>query len=244
MDLNEIEMVQQSFVQAALRARTAGLDGVEVLGSAGYLISQFLSPITNQRKDEYGGSWENRMRFGREVVDKVRQAVGPDFLVLVRIAGHDFMPGGNTNQEAAHFAADLEAGADDDQRHRRLARDPGAPVDHVGPPGAFTYLARGSSKGKGAGGGLQPHQRPFVGRRDIAQGHADLVGMARGLIADPYLPEKAGGNLQAIQHCIACNQGCFDEVFKLSPVTCLVNPRTGREKETPSSGRRKRKRSW
>ena len=247
MDLDEIEMVQQSFVQAALRARTAGLDGVEVLGSAGYLISQFLSPITNKREDDYGGSWENRTRFGREVVEKIRQAVGPDFPVMVRIAGNDFMPGGNTNKEAAQFAQVLEAAGADALNVTGGWHETRVPqLTMMVPQGAFTYLAQGvKHQVKVPVVACNRVNDPLMADQILRQGQADLIGMARALIADPHLPNKAmGGNLQAIQHCIACNQGCFDEVFKLGPVTCLVNPRTGREKETRLSGRRKRKRSW
>jgi 2,4-dienoyl-CoA reductase (NADPH2) len=229
-------MVQQSFVQAALRAKTAGLDGVEVLGSAGYLISQFLSPITNKREDDYGGSWENRTRFGREVVEKIRQAVGPDFPIMVRVAGNDFMPGGNTNKEAAGFAQVLEAAGADAINVTGGWHETRVPqLTMMVPQGAFTYLAQGiREKVKVPVVACNRVNDPLLADQILRQGQADLIGMARALIADPNLPNKAmGGNLQAIQHCIACNQGCFDEVFKLSPVTCLVNPRTGREKETP-----------
>ncbi len=236
MNLDEIEMVQESFVQAALRARAAGLDGVEVLGSAGYLISQFLSPITNKREDDYGGSWENRVRFGREVVEKVRQAVGPDFPIMVRVAGNDFMPGGNTNREAAQFAQVLEAAGADAINVTGGWHETRVPqLTMMVPQGAFTYLAQGiRAKVRVPVVACNRVNDPCLADQLLRQGQADLIGMARALIADPYLPQKAmGGHLQAIQHCIACNQGCFDEVFKLSPVTCLVNPRTGREMESP-----------
>ena len=236
MDPGEIEMVQQRFAQAALRAKAAGLDGVEVLGSAGYLISQFLSPITNKREDDYGGSWENRVRFGREVVEKIRQAVGPGFPVMVRVAGNDFMPGGNTNREAALFAQVLEAAGADAINVTGGWHETRVPqLTMMVPQGAFTYLAQGvREKVKVPVVACNRVNDPLMADQILRWGQADLVGMARALIADPNLPNKAmGGNLEAIQHCIACNQGCFDEVFKLGPVTCLVNPRAGREKETP-----------
>ncbi|HBF43727.1 MAG TPA: NADH:flavin oxidoreductase, partial [Desulfobacteraceae bacterium] len=113
LDLNEIPDVQDKFADAAVRAKISGFDAVEILGSAGYLISQFLSPLTNLREDDYGGSLENRMRFGIEIVEKVRKAVGRNFPVFMRLAGNDFMEGGNTNREAKIFAARLEkAGVD------------------------------------------------------------------------------------------------------------------------------------
>jgi 2,4-dienoyl-CoA reductase (NADPH2) len=235
MDLDEIRMVQESFVQAALRARAAGLDGVEVLGSAGYLISQFLSPVTNKREDEYGGSWENRTRFGREVVEQVRAAVGPEYPVMVRIAGNDFMPGGNTNAEAAAFARVLErAGADAVNVTGGWHETRVPQLTMMVPQGAFTYLAQGV-KGQVQVPVVACNRinDPLLADEILRQGQADMIGLARALIADPYWPKKAmGGHWEAIQHCIACNQGCFDEVFKLGPVTCLVNPRAGREKET------------
>ncbi|MCD6298305.1 MAG: NADH:flavin oxidoreductase, partial [Deltaproteobacteria bacterium] len=108
LELEEIPGVQDKFGKAAVRAKESGFDAVEILASAGYLISQFLSPITNLREDKYGGSLKNRMRFGIEVAKKVRAAVGPDYPILVRLAGNDFMEGGNTNQEAKGFASELE----------------------------------------------------------------------------------------------------------------------------------------
>ena len=106
LDLVEIPGVEDSFAEAALRAKQAGFDGVEILGSAGYLISQFFSPLTNLRNDRYGGSFENRMRFGLEVVEKVRHAVGASYPILFRLAGNEFMEGRNTNREARVFACD------------------------------------------------------------------------------------------------------------------------------------------
>jgi 2,4-dienoyl-CoA reductase (NADPH2) len=234
LDLEEIAMVQDSFVQAALRCQKAGLDGVEVLGSAGYLISQFLSPVTNKREDSYGGSWENRSRFGREVVEKIRQAVGPDFAVMVRIAGNDFMPGGNTNREAALFARILEkAGADALNVTGGWHETRVPQLSMMLPQGAFTYLAQGVKKAVAVPVvACNRINDPVLAEQVLQEGQADLIGMARAMITDPQMPQKAmAGNLQGIQHCIACNQGCFDEVFKLQPVTCLVNPRAGRELE-------------
>ena len=176
------------------------------------------------------------MRFGREVVEKVRQAVGPDFPIMVRVAGNDFMPGGNTNTEAAQFAQVLEsAGADAINVTGGWHETRVPQLTMMVPQGAFTYLAQGiREKVKVPVVACNRVNDPLLADRRLRQGQADLIGMARALIADPHLPNKARGDIfQAIQHCIACNQGCFDEVFKLGPVTCLVNPRTGREKETP-----------
>jgi 2,4-dienoyl-CoA reductase (NADPH2) len=151
----DIECTIGNFAQAARRAREAGFDAVEISGSAGYLICQFLSPLTNRRQNGYGGDWENRMRFALEVVGAVRETVGPNYPVIFRLAGNDFMAGGNTNQEGPGPGG---SGSRRDQRHRRLARDPGAPTDHGRPAGRF-FL---SSPGCEAGGAHSRHlQQPL-----------------------------------------------------------------------------------
>jgi 2,4-dienoyl-CoA reductase (NADPH2) len=228
----EIPQVQDSFAQAARRAKTAGFDAVEILGSAGYLISQFLSPVTNQREDDYGGSFENRMRFGLEIVSKVRQAVGPGYPVLLRVAGNEFMEGGNTNPEAAIFAAEAEkAGIDllDVTGGWHETRVP--QLTMCVPRQGYVYLAQGIKSAVSVP--VLASNRindPADAEEILRNGSADLVTMARGLIADPDLPEKARkGESHLIYHCVACNQGCFDSVFQGRPVTCLVNPKTGRE---------------
>jgi 2,4-dienoyl-CoA reductase (NADPH2) len=236
MDPAEIEMVQESFVQAALRAQKAGLDGVEVLGSAGYLISQFLSPLTNKREDHYGGSFENRQRFGREVVERIRKAVGADYPLLVRLAGNDFMPGGNTNKETVLFAQTLEeAGADAFNVTGGWHETRVPQLTMMVPQGAFTYLAQGVRQAvKVPVIACNRINNPLLAERILKDDQAHMIGMARALIADPHLPRKAlAGDLKAIQHCIACNQGCFDSVFQAWPVSCLVNPRAGLESHFP-----------
>ncbi|MEZ4568298.1 MAG: hypothetical protein R2860_15500 [Desulfobacterales bacterium] len=109
MTIEDIEQVRQAFVDAAARAREAGFDGVEILGSGGYLITQFLSPVKNQRTDAYGGSFENRVRFPKEVIEDIRKQVGPDFPVTIRMAGNDFVAGSNTDAETRAFANVYEA---------------------------------------------------------------------------------------------------------------------------------------
>jgi 2,4-dienoyl-CoA reductase (NADPH2) len=234
--LDEIPAVQDKFAEAALRAKLAGFDAVEILGSAGYLICQFLSPITNLRTDAYGGPLENRMRFGLEVVAKVRRAVGPDYPVIIRLAGNDFMEGSHTNREARIFASELDkAGIDlfnitggwHETRIPQLTM-------HV-PRGAFRYLAQGiKSVVRSPVIASNRINDPRLGEEIIRQGEADMVTMARGLLADPRLPGKAeSGKAELIYHCVACNQGCFDRIFQLRPATCLVNPRAGMEWNTP-----------
>jgi len=230
--LEEIPQVQDRFAEAAARAKQAGFDAVEILGSAGYLISQFLSPVTNLREDAYGGSFENRMRFGLEVVSKVREAVGPDYPVLMRLAGNEFMEGGNTNREAARFAAEAEkAGVDlfDITGGWHETRVPQLTMSV--PRQAYVYLAQGIKAAVSVP--VLASNRindPSTAEEILRDGSADLVTMARGLIADPDLPNKARqGKSHLICHCVACNQGCFDNVFQGRPVACLVNPAAGSE---------------
>ncbi len=245
LQLDEIPGVQDRFAQAALRAKKAGFDAVEILGSAGYLISQFLSPLTNLREDRYGGSFENRMRFGIEVIERVRNTVGASYPILMRLAGNDFMQGSNTNKEAVIFALELQkAGVDcfnvtggwHETRVPQLTM-------HV-PRKAFTYLAQGIRTAVSVP--VIASNRinlPALAEEVLQEGQADLVTMARSLLADPDLPHKAlQGKEDQIIHCIACNQGCFDHVLKYEPVTCMVNPAAGKEIElrvTPAPKKKK-----
>jgi 2,4-dienoyl-CoA reductase (NADPH2) len=244
LELEEIPQVQESFASAALRAKNSGFDAVEVLGSAGYLISQFLSPITNLRKDLYGGSLENRMRFGLEVVQKVRKAVGPDYPIIMRLAGNEFMPGGNENKVARVFASELEKSGVDlfnitgGWHETRIPQ-----LTMFVPRKAFVYLAQGIKSAVSvpviASNRIND---PTAAEQIIRRGESDLVTMARALIADPDLPNKArAGREKEIYHCVACNQGCFDSIFRLWPVTCMVNPRAGIELDAEITRPPKRK---
>jgi len=237
LELQEIPGVQDSFAEAALRAKRAGFDAVEILGSAGYLISQFLSPITNLREDKYGGPLENRMRFGIEIIQKVRKAVGAEYPVFVRVAGNDFMEGGNTNREARLFAIEAEkAGVDlfnvTGGWHETRVPQLTMSVPRQG----YVYLAQGIKSVVSAP--VIASNRindPRTGEEILRNGSADLVTIARGLLADPDLPNKAReGKSRLIYHCVACNQGCFDSIFQGRPATCLVNPIAGREGEFKS----------
>lgn len=240
MTREDIARVQQSFVDAAVRAEKAGFDGVEILGSAGYLIAQFLSPAANQRTDEYGGSFENRARFGCETIAKVKDAVGGRIAVWLRVAGHDFVPGGHTNVEAAKAAALFEAAGADAINVTGGWHESRVPQLTMGvPEGAYTYLAAGikravripviSSNRLGDA---------FLAAQVLANGDADMIAMGRPLIADPELVNKiARDDLDDIRPCVACNQGCFDRVFVGEPICCMLNPQAGFEAErviTPS----------
>ena len=193
---------------------------LKILGSAGYLISQFLSPITNLREDEYGGSFENRMRFGIETIAKVRKALGPDYPILLRIAGNDFMEGSNTNREAKQFAAEAEKAGVDVFNVTGGWHETRVPQLTMGVPRkAYVYLARGIRSAVSSP--VISSNRindPKTAEEVLRSGGADLVTMARGLLADPDLPNKArAGKSRLIYHCVACNQGCFDSIFQGRP---------------------------
>jgi 2,4-dienoyl-CoA reductase (NADPH2) len=230
----DIKRTVENFAKAAERAKRAGFDAVEILGNAGYLISEFLSPITNKRTDEYGGSLEARMKFGLEVTDAVRSVVGSDFTVLMRLAGNDFMPGGNTNKETRLFAIELENHLIDAFNITggwHETRVPQVPMEL--PRGGFAYLAKGVksvvSKPVIACNRIND---PLIGDKVIRQGTADMVGFARALLADPEMPNKAReGRLDEITLCIGCNQGCLDNSLRHRAVECMVNPRVSHEHE-------------
>lgn len=234
MTEEDILTVQEAYVRAALHAREAGFDLIEILACTGYLISQFLSPVTNRRTDAYGGPLQNRMRFGLEVIAKVREAVGPDMCLSVRVAGHDYMPGGHTNVESAAFAAAAEAAGVDAVNVTGGWHETYVPqlTGNV-PAGAYLYLARGIKEHVGvpvfASNRLGD---PVVAERALRSGVCDMICWGRPLITDPELPLKVRqGRLKEIVSCISCNQGCFDAIFSASPVTCILNPRAGREGE-------------
>ena len=255
LTIAEIREIINSFAQAASRVKQAGYDGVEVLSGTGYLISEFLSPFTNQREDDYGGSFENRMRFGLEVMQSIRNEVGDDYPIIVRMNGNDFMPGGNGRKDLQEYARRLvEVGVDalNINVGWHEARVPQI-VTSV-PRGVFGYLAKGIKELVDVPV-ISGHRinDPDTAREMIADGLCDMVAMGRSLIADPFLPQKAKtGQEKEIVHCIACAQGCFDNLFKLKPVECLCNPKAGREQgngcrknestQKSHGGRRRRRR--
>lgn len=234
MSVEEIKQTISSFAAASVRVQKAGFDAVEVLSGTGYLISEFLSPLTNQRTDEYGGSLENRMRFGLEIVAAIREAVGPLFPLIVRMNGNDFMPGGNSREELIEYAGALAKGGVDALCINVGWHEARVPqiVAQV-PRGAFAYLARGIKEVVDIPV-IASHRinDPKEAREVISEGYCDMVAMGRSLIADPMLPQKARqGKEDQIVHCIACAQGCFDNLFKLKHVECLCNPLAGYEQE-------------
>jgi len=232
MTLDDIETVQTAYVRAACRAVEAGFDFIEILACTGYLISEFLSPLTNKRTDAYGGGMENRMRFGLEIIQRVREAIGQDLALGIRIAGNDFMEGGHTNRESARFAAEAEKAGIDAVNVTGGWHETRIPqlTSNV-PPGAFVYLSRGIKHAvKVPVFASNRLGDPYVAERALRSGACDMICWGRPLIADPELPHKVRqGRFDEIIPCIACNQGCFDSIFAGVPVTCILNPRAGNE---------------
>lgn len=234
--IEEIRAIVESFGQAAARVQKAGFDAVEILAGTGYLISEFISPLTNQRADEYGGSFENRMRFALEVLGEVREQVGPDFPLVVRMNGNDLMQDGMNSQDLMTVAQSLAEQGRVDAFNVNVGWHEGRVPQIVTsvPRGTFTYLAR-QIKDKIELPVIACHRinDPDLARELIGTGMCDMVAMGRALITDPDLPSKAEqGREEDIMHCIGCAQGCFDNIFRLKPVECLANPQAGHELET------------
>ena len=231
---DEIIDLEEKFAAAAARCKKVGVDGVEIIASAGYLICQFLSPLTNKRDDEYGGSFENRTRFGREVIARVRAAVGPDYPVTMRVSGNEFMPGGNTGKDIIEVCKVFEACGIDAFNVTggwHETRVPQLPA--VVPRGAFSYLAAGirgavSVPVYASNRIVEPMQAEQVLRDEIA----DMVCVGRAQIADPEWANKARlDKADDIRPCVDCLQGCMDRLFTGKPVECLCNPMAGYEGE-------------
>ena len=234
MTLEDIEQVQDAFAQGARRSREAGIDGVEIIGSAGYLISQFLSPVTNQRTDAYGGSFENRARFGVETIQKVRASVGDDYTVTIRVAGNDFVRGGNTNEESARYCQLFEqAGVDGINVTGGWHEAFVSQLTMEVPRGGYAYLAGGIRNAVNVP--VIASNRitdPRTAERILAEGMADMVALGRVLIADPDWPIKSKeGRPEEIRPCVGCMQGCMDRIFTGQPLCCLVNAEAGLEEE-------------
>ncbi|MFS0696098.1 FAD-dependent oxidoreductase [Streptomyces nitrosporeus] len=242
---DEVEETIEDFVRAAELARLAGYDGVEIMGSEGYLINEFIVSATNHRTDRWGGSYGNRIRFPVEIVRRVRERVGSDFILIYRLSMLDLVPGGSTLEEVVHLAREVEAA--------------GATIINTGigwheariptiatsvPRGAFSWV---TEKVRGAVSvPLVTSNRintPEVAEEILASGRADMVSMARPFLADPdFVAKAAEGRADAINTCIGCNQACLDHVFSLKITSCLVNPRACHETELVVSPARTRKR--
>jgi 2,4-dienoyl-CoA reductase (NADPH2) len=232
MTLEDIHQVQENFTRAAERAQVAGFDGIEIIASAGYLITQFLSPRTNTRSDDYGGSFENRVRFPRELIERTRKRLGPEYPLTIRMAGNDFVRDSNTDTETPEFAKIYEqAGVDaiNVTGGWHESRVPQLPM-HL-PRAAFAFLSLNIKKAVSVP--IMASNRisdPDSAETIIKDGYADMVNLGRVLIADPEWPRKAlEGRVNEIRPCIGCSQGCTDQIFSGRAVFCVGNARAGFE---------------
>ncbi len=229
-----VERTLAAYVRCARLAQRAGYDGVEIMGSEGYLINQFVAPQTNRRSDEWGGAFANRIRFAVETVRRTREAIGPAFIIIYRLSMLDLVDGGSTWDEVVALAQAVEAaGATliNTGIGWHEARIP--TIATMVPRGAFTWVTarlRGAVKVP-----LITTNRindPAVADAILARGDADMVSMARPFLADAEFVNKAAqGHAASINTCIACNQACLDHIFKREVATCLVNPFACRETE-------------
>ncbi|MFJ9928855.1 FAD-dependent oxidoreductase [Streptomyces misionensis] len=241
----DIERTIDDYVRAARLARHAGYDGVEIMGSEGYLVNEFIAARTNHRTDRWGGSYENRMRFPVEIVRRVREAVGEDFIIVYRLSMLDLVPGGSSHAEVVTLAKAVEAA--------------GATIINTGigwheariptiatsvPRGAYTWVTK-----KLMGEVTVPLvttnriNTPELAEELLAGGYADMVSMARPMLADPdFVAKAAAGTPEAINTCIGCNQACLDHTFSGQLTSCLVNPRACHETELVLAPTRTRKR--
>ena len=220
------------FARCAELAAEAGYDGVEVMGSEGYLINQFLATRTNRRTDSWGGSWANRMRLPVEIVRRTRDAVGSDFIIVYRMSLMDLVPGGQTWDEVVELGQAVEAAGATIINSGIGWHEARVPTIVTSVPNAaFAHVT----------GRLRPHlgipvvasnriNMPQVAEEILTRGDADMISMARPFLADPDWVAKAeGGRADEINTCIACNQACLDHAFVRKSVSCMVNPRAGRE---------------
>jgi len=224
----------RDYARCARLAQRAGYDGVEIMGSEGYLLNQFLCPRTNRRTDRYGGSLENRMRLAREIVEAIRAACGERFIVVYRLSLIDLVEGGNTWEETVQVAQALEAAGVTMFNTGIGWHEARVPTIVTSVPrAAFAPLsARLKAAVKVPVIVSNRINTPEVAEDLLAQGAGDLVSLARPLLADPdFVIKTAEGRTHEINTCIACNQACLDHTFQNRRATCLVNPRAGRETE-------------
>jgi 2,4-dienoyl-CoA reductase (NADPH2) len=229
----DIQAIVKNFGKAVKRAKQAGFDLVEYNAYSGYLIREFLSPRTNTRTDEYGGELENRLRFFREIIDASREEVGPEYALIAKISGDEYLPAGNGLKEAIEIAKALESWGIDGLHVSPAGHETSLPLTPgFTPKGAFLYLAQAIKEQVKV-----PIITTHIGDVSLAEttlgdGKADFIAFGRGFLADPTFPVKAmEGRFEDIVPCIRCVQGCYDRVFLEEEVTCFMNPATGREKE-------------
>ena len=236
MSLSSIKKTIKDFAHSAYMAEKAGYDGVEVMGSEGYLINEFMAPHTNKREDEFGGCLENRMRLALEIVKAVRAKVSDKFLIIFRLSVMDLIPDGSTPDEVVIQATELEkAGVDifNTGIGWHEARVP--TIASMVPPGAFKEASkRLKSVVSVPVIAVNRINTPDIANDILNAGEADLISMARPLLADPeFFNKYQNDQTKQINICIGCNQGCLDHVFKNKRATCLVNPQAAFELDYP-----------
>ena len=230
-----IKRTINDFVNCAKLAQEAGYDGVEIMGSEGYLINQFIVSTTNKRTDEWGGSYENRIKFPIEIVRQTREAVGKNFIIIYRLSMLDLVEDGSSWEEVEQLAKAIEkAGATiiNTGIGWHEARVP--TIATMVPRGGFSWVTK-RLMGKLSIPLITTNRinMPDVAEQILADGHANMVSMARPFLADPEFPKKAlEGRTDEINTCIACNQACLDHVFERKTASCLVNPRACKELST------------
>lgn len=228
LEKEEIEHIAKKYGEAAKRVQIAGFDAVEIHAGHSYLISQFLSPLTNNRTDEFGGSVENRTRFCRMVIDEVRAQVGPAFPIILRLSADEFMEGGNTLEDCLEYLEYLDDGVDIFDVSCGLNGSIQFQIDaNYLPDGWRSYMAKAVKEKFGKPCISMGNMRdPKVVDDILARGDADLIGMGRGLIADPDWVNKVQyGREEDLRKCISCNIGCAGHRIGINrPIRCTVNP--------------------
>jgi len=231
---DDIERTIDAYARSAKLAEQAGYDGVEIMGSEGYLITEFLAPHTNKRTDDWGGSLANRARFMIEVLRRARAAVSEDFIIMFRMSVLDGIPDGCPPEEIRQIARWAEVAGADALNSGIGWHEARVPTITQAVPRAGYAFATARLKDYVSVPLIASNRinMPETAEQLIAEGAADMVSMARPFLADPAIVAKAkAGRPQDINTCIACNQACLDHYFVAKPVTCLVNPRAGRETE-------------
>jgi 2,4-dienoyl-CoA reductase (NADPH2) len=228
----EVDQTIDDYVNCAVLAQQAGYDGVEIMGSEGYLISTFCASSTNDRTDQWGGSFENRIRFPVEIVRRVRERVGDNFIMLYRISALDLFDGGLTGEETEILAKEVEkAGANILTTGIGWHESRIPTIAHMVPRGGWRHAARRIKDAVNIPvAATNRINTPETAEELLANGDADIAALGRQMLADPYFANKAeAGQGDAINTCIGCNQACLDHIFADKPSTCMVNPFAGRE---------------
>ena len=234
MSTREVKQTVKDFARAARLAKRAGYDGVEIMGSEGYLINQFTAPRTNKRTDEYGGSAENRRRFPVEIVEATRKACGDDFIIVFRMSVMELVPDGATQDEILALARALEQAGVTLINSGIGWHEARVPTIVTSVPRAAFAEATRRVKEVVSVPVIASNRinTPDVAEQIIAGGQADMVSMARPMLADPHFVNKAAENrADDINTCIACNQACLDHTFELKRASCMVNPQACYETE-------------